>query len=50
MATASNFSILLAGRVVQALGTGMLIPIGMNIMLAIAPKHKSGTYMGIMGL
>lgn len=36
-------------RIVQALGTGMLIPIGMNITLEIAPREKLGTYMGIMG-
>lgn len=46
---AANFPILLVGRIVQALGTGMLIPIGMNITLEAAPKRKLGTYMGIMG-
>lgn len=48
-AVAPNFSVLLIGRIVQALGTGMLIPIGMNITLAVAPKRKLGAYMGIMG-
>ena len=46
---ANNFAILLIGRIVQALGTGMLIPIGMNITLEVAPREKLGTYMGIMG-
>lgn len=46
---APTFGVLLAGRVVQALGTGMLIPIGMNITLEAAPREKLGTYMGIMG-
>lgn len=46
---ASTFPVLLLGRIVQALGTGMLIPIGMNITLEVAPKRKLGTYMGIMG-
>lgn len=46
---APNFTILLLGRIMQALGTGMLIPIGMNITLEVAPKRKLGTYMGIMG-
>lgn len=46
---APNFAVLLAGRIVQALGTGMLIPIGMNITLEVAPREKLGTYMGIMG-
>lgn len=48
-ALAPNFAILLAGRIIQALGTGMLIPIGMNITLECAPREKLGTYMGIMG-
>lgn len=46
---ASSFAVLLVGRIVQALGTGMLIPIGMNITLEVAPREKLGTYMGIMG-
>lgn len=46
---AQSFPVLLVGRIVQALGTGMLIPIGMNITLAVAPRQKLGTYMGIMG-
>ena len=30
-ALATNFTVLLIGRIVQALGTGMLIPVGMNV-------------------
>ena len=48
-ALAQTFTVLLIGRIIQALGTGMLIPIGMNITLEIAPREKLGTYMGIMG-
>ena len=48
-ALAQNFAVLLTGRIIQALGTGMLIPIGMNITLEVAPREKLGTYMGIMG-
>lgn len=48
-ALAPNFTMLLVGRIVQALGTGMLIPIGMNITLEVAPREELGTYMGIMG-
>lgn len=48
-ALAQDFAILLIGRIIQALGTGMLIPIGMNITLEIAPREKLGSYMGIMG-
>ena len=45
---AGSFAVLLAGRVVQALGTGMIVPIGMNLTLAVAPKGKLGTYMGVV--
>lgn len=48
-ALAQDFAVLLIGRIVQALGTGMLIPVGMNITLEVAPREKLGTYMGIMG-
>jgi DHA2 family lincomycin resistance protein-like MFS transporter len=48
-ALAPTFTVLLVGRIVQALGTGLLIPIGMNITLEVAPRAKLGTYMGVMG-
>lgn len=44
-----SFILLLIGRIIQALGSGLLIPIAMNIVLDIAPKDKLGSYMGIMG-
>ena len=46
---APNFTVLLVGRIVQAIGTGMLIPLNMSITLDTAPREKLGTYMGIMG-
>lgn len=48
-ALAANFPTLLVGRIIQSIGTGMLIPTGMNITLETAPREKLGTYMGIMG-
>lgn len=48
-ALAPNFQILLFGRIFQSLGTGMLVPISMNVTLSIVPREKMGTYMGIMG-
>lgn len=46
---APTFPVLLVGRLVQAIGTGMLIPLNMSITLDTAPREKLGTYMGIMG-
>lgn len=44
------FSVLLAGRVIQAIGTGILIPLMFNTVLLIFPINKRGTVMGVMGL
>jgi len=45
----TSFVMLLIGRIIQALGSGLLIPIAMNVIVDIAPKEKLGSYMGIMG-
>lgn len=47
-ALAPSFSVLLVGRLLQAIGTGLLTPIGMNITLAVSPREKLGMNMGIM--
>lgn len=47
-AAAPAFGMLVAARVVQALGTGMIAPLGMNIILAVSPKDKLGIYMGLV--
>jgi DHA2 family lincomycin resistance protein-like MFS transporter len=47
-ALAPSFGVLLAGRLLQAIGTGLLTPIGMNITLAVAPREKLGMAMGVM--
>ncbi|RDW16103.1 MFS transporter [Oceanobacillus arenosus] len=49
-ALSPNFAILLTGRLVQAIGTGILIPVMTNVLLIIFPIHKRGVVMGIMGL
>ena len=48
-ALAPNFTVLLIGRVIQSLGTGVLVPIAMNMTLEVAPLRKLGMYMGIIG-
>lgn len=49
-ATAPEFSILMIGRIIQAAGTGILLPLMMNVILLIFPIHKRGSVMGFMGL
>ncbi len=48
-ALAPSFTVLLAARVVQALGTGLLLPTGMNIILCVIPRETMGRYMGLNG-
>lgn len=49
-ALSPSFEILLLGRLVQAMGTGVLIPVMTSVLLIIFPIHKRGVVMGIMGL
>ena len=44
---AINFPILLAARMIQAIGTGLLAPIMINSVLAINPREKHGFVMGL---
>ena len=47
-AAAPAFPILLIGRFIQAIGTGMILPIIFNVFLLIYP-FKRGKIMGIVG-
>nr|WP_235848348.1 DHA2 family efflux MFS transporter permease subunit [Litchfieldia alkalitelluris] len=47
---APNFSTLLIGRLIQACGTGLLMPVMMNTILLIYPPHQRGGAMGTVGL
>jgi DHA2 family lincomycin resistance protein-like MFS transporter len=49
-AFAPEFGVLLTGRIVQALGTGLMLPVMMNTILVIFPPEKRGGAMGLMGL
>ncbi len=45
----NSFILVLLARILQAIGSGMLIPVSMNIVLDIAPREKLGLFMGTMG-
>ena len=49
-AIAPNFFLLIVGRIIQAAGAGILMPLMMTIFLFIFPIHKRGTAMGMVGL
>lgn len=48
--SAPAFSILLVGRLIQAVGTGVLIPNIVNTLLIINPVEKRGKALGIFNL
>ncbi|RDW17351.1 MFS transporter [Oceanobacillus arenosus] len=47
---AGFFPILLVGRMVQASGSAIMMPLLMNVMLVSFPVAKRGTAMGVFGL
>lgn len=49
-AIAPVFSVLLAGRMIQASGAALMMPLLMNVMLAAFPVEKRGQAMGYFGL
>lgn len=49
-ASAPSFAFLFIARLVQAVGTGLLIPLMFNTVLVIFPPQKRGAAMGMMGL
>ena len=49
-ALSPNFTILLVGRLIQALGTGIFLPLMFSVVLMVFPMNKRGAVMGIVGL
>lgn len=49
-AIAPTFSLLMVARIVQAIGTALLLPLMFNTILMIIPPNKRGKIMGIIGL
>lgn len=47
---APTFSVLLIGRIVQAVATGLISPLLMNTILIICPPEKRGATMGLIAL
>ncbi|MYL64544.1 DHA2 family efflux MFS transporter permease subunit [Bacillus hwajinpoensis] len=49
-AVAPNFPLLMVGRIIQASGAGIIIPLMQTILFLIFPVEKRGTAMGMFGL
>lgn len=47
---APAFSILLVGRIFQSLGTGIMTPLSLTVILLVVPREKRGFTMGILSL
>src|SRR5699024_12870503 len=45
-----NFSILLSGRILQAAGAGIVMPLMQTILFLTYPKSERGKAMGMFGL
>ena len=45
-----NFAVLLLGRLVQAAGAGILMPLVMTVLMWTFPVDKRGTAMGLFGI
>lgn len=47
---APSFSMLIAGRVIQGIGSGIMIPLMQTILFLLYPREKRGFAMGLAGL
>lgn len=47
---ATSFPVMLCGRLIQAAGAGMLMPMTMTVLLVSFPVDKRGSAMGLFGL
>src|SRR5699024_10236471 len=45
-----NFPILMAGRILQASGAGIIMPLMQTVLFLIYPREQRGTAMGMFGL
>lgn len=49
-ALSDNFPLLLIGRLIQGVATGILIPLVFNTVISIFPPQKRGAALGLVGL
>ncbi|WP_040984319.1 DHA2 family efflux MFS transporter permease subunit [Oceanobacillus jeddahense] len=47
---APDFSILMTGRIIQAVGAGIIMPLLTTVVLALFPVEKRGGAMGVIGI
>lgn len=45
-----NFAVLMSGRIIQAAGTALILPLLTNVILALIPPERRGSAMGTLGI
>ncbi len=45
-----NFAVLICGRVIQAAGTALILPLLTNVILVLIPPERRGSAMGTLGI
>lgn len=49
-ASSGSFAVILFGRILQAAGAGIMMPLSQTVTMLMVPREKRGTAMGIIGL
>ncbi|MFD1433081.1 DHA2 family efflux MFS transporter permease subunit [Lacticaseibacillus yichunensis] len=49
-ATSTSFPVLLVGRMIQGIGTGLVLPLMFSVAMQIVAPHQLGTVMGLAAL
>lgn len=49
-ASALNFPLLFLGRMIQGVGTGLILPLMFTVVMQIFPPQKIGSVMGVCAL
>ncbi|MFB5763190.1 DHA2 family efflux MFS transporter permease subunit [Paenibacillus medicaginis] len=49
-AMSTGFTLMLIGRIIQASGAGIIMPVVMNVFLTVFPPERRGAAMGMMGI
>ena len=49
-AAAPTFAILLTGRIVQAVGTALIMPLLLTVALTVVPANRRGSIMGVISI
>lgn len=49
-ALSPTFSVMLGGRILQAVGTAVIMPLIMTVVMTVVPAHRRGTIMGVISV